>query len=518
MKTVSSVARAFPRATLYTDLLKPRPRLVRESPPHDPSFPWLERHLQCVWFDPAWRPSRLSTSEGEPVTVEDPGRWNLEAGPDFLDAVLTIGPARRTLEGDVEVHVRPADWRAHGHARDPAYARVIAHVSYFGGPARETTLPPGAVWMALKDPLAANPAFSFESIDLTAYPYASLPKEPPPCAGALRSWDPDRRGALLDAAGEERLRIKAARIRERLDSHDPDQVLYEEIMCALGYKRNRVPFRELACRLPLAGVRDESGGDPVKACALFLGVAGLIPKKPSPQWDEETRAFVRKLWDNWWKQQSRWESRVMPAGSWRLAGLRPPNHPVRRLAAAAGLFAADTSLAARLAVSGRPHNPGRWLADTEALFARIDRPLHYWKRRLSFSTRPLASDVALIGPPRVAAILSNIVVPFLAATDRPVETLLSRLPAEQDNALVRQAAHRLFGHDHNPALYANGLRQQGLLQIFHDFCLNNRTGCRDCTLESALRNASPTDFLAEGGRVIHSSRRLVRLRRKTPAL
>jgi hypothetical protein len=28
--------------------------------------------------------------------------------------------------------------------------------------------------------------------------------------------------------------------------------------------------------------------------------------------------------------------------------------------------------------------------------------------------------------------------------------------------------------DHNPALYADGLRQQGMLQLFHDFCLPNR--------------------------------------------
>ena len=64
--------------------------------------------------------------------------------------------------------------------------------------------------------------------------------------------------------------------------------------------------------------------------------------------------------------------------------------------------------------------------------------------------------------------------------------LLPHLPAEEDNALIRRTAHALFGHDHNPALYRDGLKQQGLLQIFHDFCLNDRTACRDCALAAAI--------------------------------
>ena len=55
-------------------------------------------------------------------------------------------------------------------------------------------------------------------------------------------------------------------------------------------------------------------------------------------------------------------------------------------------------------------------------------------------------------------------------------------PSESISAPMRTMANRLFGRDHNPgALYsADGLRQQGLLQIFSDFCLNVRGDCAGC--------------------------------------
>ena len=54
-------------------------------------FPFSERHVQAAWYDPEFRPAHLITTTGEPLTVEQPGRWNLEAGPDFLGAVLRVG-------------------------------------------------------------------------------------------------------------------------------------------------------------------------------------------------------------------------------------------------------------------------------------------------------------------------------------------------------------------------------------------------------------------------------------------
>ena len=72
--------------------------------------PITERHVQAIWYDAALRPKNLTTRRGSEVTVVSPGEWNLEAGPDFRNAVLEIGKERRRVVGDVEVHLCPSDW------------------------------------------------------------------------------------------------------------------------------------------------------------------------------------------------------------------------------------------------------------------------------------------------------------------------------------------------------------------------------------------------------------------------
>ena len=193
---------------------------------------------------------------------------------------------------------------------------------------------------------------------------------------------------------------------------------------------------------------------------------------------------MRSLWDAWWKLQSKWEARRLPPGSWRLSSLRPPNHPVRRLAAAAALFGGKRDLLADLGALDTA-KPALWLKKASARLE--ESAMDYWTRRLSLGGKLQKAPVALLGPGRVAAMLSNVIVPFLAATGRKVAPLLNELPAEEDNNLIRHTAFALFGRDHNPASYQAALRQQGLLQIFHDFCLNNRSACRECGLVSGLR-------------------------------
>lgn len=359
----------------------------------------------------------------------------------------------------------------------------MAHVTYFEGAISDGILPPGAIQIALRTRIAEQPAFSLENIDVTAYPYAALDHDRTPCADALSAWTPDRRESLLDCAGEERLRVKSLRMEVAMCERGEEQVFYEEFMSALGYKHNQQPFRHIARVLPLESLRSAAGTDKLRGYALLAGIAGLLPS-PQPGHDRETRTFLRSLWDCWWKYQSEWSAVSMMPSQWRTSGLRPQNNPIRRLAAAAGLFCTTPLIIEQLKVLPTAdhaawfHRAGRLITDTPGL--------DYWRRRLAFAGEPTCKESALIGQRRAAAILSNVVIPFLAANGVGIERLLDHLPPEQDNALVRQTAHALFGRDHNPAMYRRGLRQQGLLQIFHDFCIGRRTGCPECPLAVAL--------------------------------
>jgi len=467
----------FPQAAVYAEWRRVSDT-VREAPaPYHAGFHWTERHLQCLWFDERLRPAVIPLAGGEYAQVLDPGEWNLEAGPDFIGATLLVEPGRRQLRGDVEIHVRPSDWDAHRHADDPAYGNVVAHVTWFEGPPPHT-LPEGIIALALAPPVRATPALSLDDIDLKAYPHAVLPATPRPCEVFLRP-DPDRALALLRAAGEYRLRAKAQRLLTRLaQSGDRHQVFFEEVMAALGYKHNQAPFRALARLLPVGalGVSRES------AFARLLGAARLLPQ-PDAAPDEEGRRFIRTLWDLWWRETA--ETLPDDAG-WRLHNLRPQNAPVRRLAAAASLFSGLCTVRHELdRLSGE--RGAAWFARAASLFeSRCRWP--FWNARLAFSSKPdPQADTALLGASRTAAILANVELPLAAAEGRLPADVLNHLPPEDLSSPMRATALRLFGRDHNPALYAgDGLLLQGLIQIHLDFCINAKPGCEACALLDTL--------------------------------
>lgn len=473
----------FPRAAAYPGL--PAPGHVRERPPLRPEQHFSERHLQCVWSDDELRPTALLTARGERVEVESPGVWNLEAGPDFLGAVLYLGPERRRVTGDVEIHIHPTDWQAHGHGDDPRYERVRFHVTFFPGTVA-AALPAGVTELPLRDALAANPRFAFEGLDLSAYPHGARSPSPP-CGAALQGWSPDDREALLAAAGEERLRRRAERLARASAERGAEQVVYEEVLAALGYKHNQAACRKLAEVLPLATLRAEAGGEADLAFALLAGAAGLLPQQLPAKLDDEARAAARRWWDAWWKRREKFGENALTAAHWRLAGIRPLNQPLRRLAAAAALFTAPRSLAEEW-TSLAEKQPAACLAQARQHLLAAQHP--FWDYRLTLTGKRAAKPAALIGAARADAILINDFVPFLAARGcgAPFErALLAQLPVEQDNAVLRETAFALFGRDAPNSLLRDGLRRQGLLQIFHDYCLNDRSRCATCPLPALLR-------------------------------
>ena len=458
---------------------------------HEPGVPWdgiddgapegrcTERHLQCVWYSDRLRPASLRTDSGEAVEVESCGRWNLEAGPDFIDAVIRVGPERRRLAGDVEVHIRSSGWTAHRHAGDPRYANVVLHVTFYPGP-RPADLPPGVLTVSLRDGLKAQPGFSFDAIDVAAFPHATIPETPRPCQSLTREG-PDHAIALLRAAGAYRLELKRRRMRASLrETGDDASALYEAVMAALGYKRNAEAFRRTARALPLS----DWTGDRFTDLARLLGVAGLLPEIPPDGHPQEELA--RRLWDAWWRNSA---DRPDPPIAWALDGVRPQNSPLRRLAAAAAIFQSPRALA-DFAAAADPDDPGL----AASLCSKIAE-LSAWPEMepvYSFTAKEPGKPAALVGGARAAAIVTNALVPFIAAL-RPdgVQPAFARLPPETTSAPMRLMASRLFGPDHNPrALYENdGLVQQGLLQVYGDFCLDCRTDCAGCAFASQGRLA-----------------------------
>ena len=369
-----------------------------------------ERHVQALWYDESIRPEGLLTRRGNEVRVVDPGEWNLSAGPDFKHAVLELGPERRRIRGDVEVHLNPMDWERHRHGDNPLYKNVIAHVTWNCGP-EPPTLPVGAVSIWLGRHLMHDIGFSPAMVDLSAYPFAKTPISLRPCYQRLKR-DPDEARRVLRYAGMHRLRAKSARIKAlRLTHPEGDKELfYREIMHALGYKRNSRSFSAVARAVPLKAVLAE----PDIAEAAYLAAAGFQ--------------------------------------DWQLGGVRPPNLPVNRLKGAARLFTRTESM---------------------DLMGSKDFSREGCRKMLDTLTRHRC-----MGKGRASAIIANVVAPFAEAQPE-------WLPPEDISAPMRLTAFRLFGRDHNPALYSgDGVVLQGLIQIHRELCLRWHPDCENCSLST----------------------------------
>ncbi|HYE99554.1 MAG TPA: DUF2851 family protein, partial [Planctomycetota bacterium] len=182
---------------------------------------------QDLWERRQFRHEHLLTEDGRRVSVEFPGLRSREGGPDFRGARLLLDG--RPCTGDVELHLVPSGWKAHGHDADGAYARVILHVVLRREPFRET-------------PGCGAPVLVLE-------PYLRPAAAP---------WDVVLAGDW-DAGGEAWYRARRARIERALERAEADEVLHREILVALGYKHNKAAMAELARRCPLAALPSGAG-------------------------------------------------------------------------------------------------------------------------------------------------------------------------------------------------------------------------------------------------------------------
>ena len=85
-----------------------------------------ESVLQHIWYYGDFNHKELRTQSGKPISILNPGRWNHNEGPNFLEAVLKIDG--KTIVGAVEVHFEPINWFYHHHHKNPFFDSVILHV------------------------------------------------------------------------------------------------------------------------------------------------------------------------------------------------------------------------------------------------------------------------------------------------------------------------------------------------------------------------------------------------------
>ena len=493
-----------------------------------PSIP--ERFLRQLWKHQYLKTLELRTTEGDPVSILASGHPNPDSGPDFLDAVVTVGSI--TYRGDVELHYSLRDWHLHAHDVDSRYNRVILHVVF----TVEREAPPSFTMSRRAIPVLHLAPFLSHSLqdlwhamilDERAERLARIK-----CFGLNEDVPGDTIREWLQKLAAERLELKVRRFEGRLRQlveeqklriNEPTtdygtipfglnpeeipppaekitqrdyakrtiwaQLLYEGMMEALGYAKNREPFRRLSRILPLAQLKRilEDYQTPRTAEAMLFGVSGLLPEISEGAPDENSR-YVRQLQNAWSILRLSHRGDILHRSDWKFFRLRPENFPTVRIAGAANIVMdmVQDDYFARImqAIKTEGTRTDEEFAAVQSMF--ITSADDYWTDHYRFGEKSPSAITALIGKDRANDIVVNTVVPlaFLYARvfrNAEIRTkamrLLNRAPLLSDNTIIKTIRHQLV---RGRFIVRSATLQQGAVQLYKHYCVGER--CAECAV------------------------------------
>ncbi|MGJ8672655.1 DUF2851 family protein [Rubritalea sp.] len=441
------------------------PTLLAEAPPLELPD---ELSLQALWFNGQFGREFTSTT-GQAVSIRQFGFWNRTAGPDFLHCSVEIDGI--SSSGPIELDTHASDWVQHGHDTNPVFNDVILHVvlndsvpTQFSRTENHSDITKVVIPIDLVREALQHPR------------HASATAHIGRCYQPLEQLSDDSVDSLLKKAAKHRCQLKARRLNRIQEVHGSDQALWIAIAETLGYRPNKNAMSQLAQRLPIHFLKQHS---PISSALLF-GTAGFLHPDIHKDAPADSQQWLEELWQSWWQHRQQHELSSARSIKWSFTGIRPINHPQRRLAALA-LIAQHWPTFRKL--SSQSDRCMEWLG-------QLTDP--FWSHHYTLTSKRSDKKLSLIGKDRVRDLLINHLLPLRIAEgdDRAWNQYLS-FPAPALSESVNRASTRLFGQRPDKKKWLRyAWQHQALLQIYHDFCLEDVTECENCPFPEQLKQFS----------------------------
>jgi len=440
------------------------PPLFQETFVADAGLP-PEIELQALWFSGAFG-REFETTDGRVVRIVQFGEWNRGAGPDFSHTVVEIDGI--VHKGPLEIDPDAAAWENHGHAADPNFRETVLHVTFRATSAKRFTrtcenrdVPQIVIPTSLIDEALNRP------------PRLTAIANPGRCVQPLRRMPAASVARLLESAARKRAATKALRLRRTADAHGIDTALYQAVAETLGYRHNTLPMRLLAQRARLHAVPASD------AHAILFGTAGFLSPNLHASAPEDVREHLVELWDSWWRHRADFDPGPARAITWRTHGQRPANHPHRRVAALAAVITQWCRFRKLALATPFPTKP---VVD---FLHSLKHPL--WSRRHTLTSAPANREVAMFGKSTALELLANHLLPLALQDERITWREYHKIRTSQPNEKVKRCAIRLFGDlDRADPWLRRLCHHQALLQVYHDFCLEDFSNCETCPFPEQL--------------------------------
>lgn len=420
-----------------------------------------EAFLHYVWQNRLFDFLNIQTVNHESVEIIFPGYHNMDAGPDFKQAVVRIENMK--WAGDVEIHIRSSDWYRHKHQEDEKYKSVVLHVVYENDMDVERTQGEYYPTLELKDYIPQEMLKQYQNL------VESL--ETLPCENYLPQIEDLILHSQTSSVVMERMLRKQEDVLKVLSQcqYDWNETLYRRLAISFGFKTNATAFELLSKSLPLK-ILSKHSDSAVQINALIFGQAGMLDVPHIDAYYDSLKYEYDYL---------RYKYQLDPIGvhHWNLLRLRPPNFPCVRLAQFASLlhrFSSDL-------LSQFIHQSS--VEDLSNILS-VDAG-DYWKNHYHFGKETMLPHSVSLGSTAVNLLLINTVIPILFAFHRfsgnehdleKTIQLLEKLPFE-DNKLTRV-------YKKTPFSQKTAFDSQALIELWEHYCKEKK--CLDCGVGESI--------------------------------
>ncbi len=404
----------------------------------------------------------MHTVDGRRVVVIDPGMLNRDAGPDFFNAKVEID--NRLWVGNIEIHVRASDWYRHHHDTDKAYDSVILHVV----DRDDTRVTRGNGEEIPQMVMECEPEFYNHYRGLVERADRDLP-----CMARIREYEPVKLTGWLTALAYERLYEKSDRILALTEkfTNDWDSAAYITVARCLGFSTNSEPFERLALATPL-NFLSKHADSLFSLEAILFGQSGLLDDAPAAD------PYVESLKREYAFMAHKFGLRKPESLGWKMARMRPPNFPHRRIATLAAIIHGGYRLLSTLINVES-------VKEACEVFSPTLSP--YWQNHYTFNApSPPAPSALSLTSCRSMAI--NAVVPLMHAyaTSRDMPDMvqkavdfLQELPGERNSVIepFERAGVKI----------RDAFTSQALLQLRRRYCMERK--CLYCRIGHGMLSA-----------------------------
>lgn len=413
-----------------------------------------ERLLQFIWQFQYFNKSELLTTDGETVQILHHGKFNLNQGPDFLDAKVIIG--HTTWAGNIEIHINTSDWNRHRHTGDDNYANVILHVVWKHDKNSYNVNEPLIPVLVLQ-PLVAT-------ILLDRYRQLMIKKTFVPCENYLPVYDALKWTNWKQRLAVERLQRKAQAVQLLLQQNNNnwEETFWWLLARNFGIKVNADIFENIARSIPVNILAKHKNQLHQIEC-LLMGQAGLL----QDEFTDDYPILLKKEYAFYQKKYQLKQPLLKPY----FLRMRPANFPTVRLAQLAVLVYQSVHLFSKV-------KEAKQITDIKTLLNVTANDYWHYHYKFDESAEYLPKQ---LGNQMVENIIINTVVPIIFSygqlhkdellKDKALQ-FLEQISAEKNTITEKW---KKFGVENKSAVDS-----QALIELKNNYC--DKLDCLQCAI------------------------------------